>query len=249
MNTIAPKALLFALPFFLLASRTLAQEEPISMCDAVAISVNVGDTTLISLYHAGYYLFGATSNTGGYQNVCQWTVTSMDGTVVHEDVTTGIWEEQSFTLFETTVGIEDSMIVELILSSPLEEFDCCMVDTLVWTEVETIPGFFYGTWDNLNGENTGVDCGGASGVAAAPASVAAVMYPNPASDVVWLDHDGSVTSVQVVDAVGRCVREEDVILTHHLLSIGELPDGMYSVVFFDRAGQSERIQRFVKFDD
>jgi hypothetical protein len=79
--------------------------------------------------------------------------------------------------------------------------------------------------------------------------VAAVMYPNPASDVVWLDHDGSVTSVQVVDAVGRCVREEDVILTHHLLSIGELPDGMYSVVFFDRAGQSERIQRFVKFDD
>jgi hypothetical protein len=115
--------------------------------------------------------------------------------------------------------------------------------------VETSPGFCYGTWDNLNGENTGVDCGGASGVAAAPASVAAVMYPNPASDVVWLDHDGSVTSVQVVDAVGRCVREEDVILTHHLLSIGELPDGMYSVVFFDRAGQSERIQRFVKFDD
>jgi hypothetical protein len=246
MNTIVPKTLLFSLPFFLLASRTLAQEEPISMCEAVAISVNVGDTTLISLYHPGYFLFGATSSTGGYQNVCQWTVTSMDGTVVHEDVTTGIWEEQSFTLFETTVGIEDSMIVELILSSPLEEFDCCMVDTLVWTEVETIPGFFYGTWDNLNGENTGVDCGGASGVAAAPSSVAAVMYPNPASDVVWLDHDGSVTSVQVVDAVGRCVREEDITSTHYPLIIGQLPEGVYGVMLFDRAGASRGMHRFVK---
>jgi hypothetical protein len=246
MNTIVPKTLLFSLPFFLLASRTLAQEEPISMCEAVAISVNVGDTTLISLYHPGYFLFGATSSTGGYQNVCQWTVTSMDGTVVHEDVTTGIWEEQSFTLFETTVGIEDSMIVELILSSPLEEFDCCMVDTLVWTEVETIPGFFYGTWDNLNGENTGVDCGGASGVAAAPSSVAAVMYPNPASDVVWLDHDGSVAAVRVVDAAGRYVREEDVISTHYPLMIGQLPEGAYGVMLFDQTGASRGMHRFVK---
>ncbi|MGA1374497.1 MAG: T9SS type A sorting domain-containing protein, partial [Flavobacteriales bacterium] len=225
---------------------SVAQEEPISMCDAVAISVNVGDTTTISLYHPGYFLFGATSNTGGYQNVCQWTVTSMDGTVVHEDVTTGIWEEQSFTLFETTVGIEDSMIVELILSSPLEEFDCCMVDTLVWTEVETIPGFFYGTWDNLNGENTGVDCGGASGVAASPSSVAAVMYPNPASDVVWLDHDGSVAAVRVVDAAGRCVLEEDITSTHNPLMIAQLPEGVYSVMLFDRAGQSRGMHRFVK---
>jgi hypothetical protein len=111
VNTIAPKTLLFALPFFFLSSGTHAQENPISMCEGVSITVNVGDTTLISLYHAGYFLFRATSNTGGHQNVCQWTVTSMDGTLIHEDVTTGIWEEQSFTLFETTVGIEDSMIV------------------------------------------------------------------------------------------------------------------------------------------
>ena len=49
MNTIALKTLLFALPFFFLSSGTHAQENPISMCEGVSITVNVGDTTLISL--------------------------------------------------------------------------------------------------------------------------------------------------------------------------------------------------------
>ena len=221
------------------------QDEPVSMCDFVNISVSSADTGYANLYHPGFFLFGATQNIGGYDNECFWTVSSMGGDILHEAVTIGDWASQSFMIFEHEVALDDSMLVELVLTSPLEEFDCCMMDTLVWVENNTIPQFPWGNWDFVN-LNVGADCMTATGVDDFKTYAAPSFFPQPASDRFWIDDLANIAKLDLYNLSGKRVAEFSVESRNQSFEIQGLPNGIYFVKMLDGRSHVVGVQRLIK---
>ena len=198
-----------------------------AQCDAVNIDVSSSDSAYIQLYHAGFFLFGADENTGGFDNVCTWTVTTMAGDVIHEAETTGVWADQSFMLFDHELNVEDSMQVELRLSSPLEEQNCCVVDTLVWAETEVMPGFVFGNWEVL-GQHVGQPCQ-ANSISNFPTSASAQIWPQPASQSFSLVVPPTVRTLLIFDLTGKLLATRATQSGQRSFDISNLPPGTFLV--------------------
>lgn len=69
--------------FFLLFLLTSLGVTVRAQCDFVGVSVSASDTALISLYHPGFFFFGATANVEGYAiGVLKQTVTPLEWSAV-----------------------------------------------------------------------------------------------------------------------------------------------------------------------
>ena len=137
--------LLILLTTFSFCGRSIAQ------CSDVSLLVSSSDTTYVQLYHPALFLIPS-----GDANICYWTVTTFSGELVHSDTTSGDFEAQSFSYFDHSVPVTDSMKVTLIIENPVEDITCAINDTLFWEETEVIPGVFFGSWAILS-DNGGVE--------------------------------------------------------------------------------------------
>lgn len=137
--------LLILLTTFSFCGRSIAQ------CSDVSLLVSSSDTTYVQLYHPALFLIPS-----GDANICYWTVTTFSGELVHSDTTSGDFEAQSFSYFDHSVPVTDSMKVTLIIENPVEDITCAINDTLFWEETEVIPGVFFGNWAILS-DNGGVE--------------------------------------------------------------------------------------------
>jgi hypothetical protein len=216
-----------------------------AQCDAVSIQVSSSDSAYVQLYHAGFFLFGADENTGGFDNVCSWTVTTMAGDVIHEAETTGAWADQSFMLFDHELTVADSMQVELRLSSPLEDEDCCIADTLVWVETEVIPGFPFGNWEVL-GQHVGQLCQ-ANSISALSSTASLQIWPQPAAQFFSFDVPPTVRTLLIFDLRGKQLATFQASPGERSFDISGLPSGTFIVALFGTAPEvPARTLRLVK---
>lgn len=202
-----------------------------AQCEFVGVSVSASDTGLVQLYHPGFFFFGATPDVGGYDNVCYWTIHDMEGNVLHEAETSGDWETQSFMLFEHDVPVTDSMRVEIVLTSPLEDFDCCVSDTLIWDETQSPSGnSAWGDWSTeTDGYTEGVECGGTVAVAERPTECPLKLFPQPVEGAFRMEGLRGGETLTILNAVGRKVAVIPVVSPQQSFDITDLPEGPYFV--------------------
>ena len=215
-----------------------------AQCDSLQVLVSASDSNYVQLYHPGFFMFGATANVGGFDNVCLWTISDVDGNVLHEAETAGDWENQSFMLFTHDIPVTDTLLVDLLLTSPLEDHDCCISDTLVWVETEVLGEVAFGDWNTEpGGWNFGMACN-MSSVKTLPAMGPFHLSPQPASASLRIEGLQGGESIQVFDATGReClgVTMDD----RGTLDIQHLTSGVYILTVTFENGQG-RSQRFLK---
>jgi hypothetical protein len=71
------------------------------------------------------------------------------------------------------------------------------------------------------------------------------IYPNPVSDKLWLETDGSVTEVEVIDLNGKLIFTSKVNSNRESLDLAQLPAGFYIVHVINQDGHRDS-KRFVK---
>lgn len=215
-----------------------------AQCDSLGVLVSASDSNYVQLYHPGFFMFGAAANVGGFDNVCFWTITDVDGNIIHEAETAGDWENQSFLLFNHDIPVTDTLFVDLVLTSPLEDHDCCISDTLVWVETEVLGDVIFGDWNTEpGGWNFGMACN-VSSVNAPPAMETIQLSPQPASASLRIEGLQGGESIQVLDATGReCLGMP--LNDRGALDIQHLPSGVYILTVTTENGQG-RSQRFLK---
>ena len=215
-----------------------------AQCDSLQVLVSASDSTSVQLYHPGFFMFGATANVGGFDNVCFWTISDVEGNVLHEVETAGDWENQSFMLFNHDIQVTDILVVDLVLTSPHEDHDCCISDTLVWVETEVLGEVIFGDWSTEpGGWNPGMACN-VSAVNTPPAMAAIQLSPQPASASLRIDGLQGGESIKVMDATGReCtgVSLDD----RGTLDVQHLPSGVYILTVASENGRGGS-QRFLK---
>ncbi len=223
--------------FFALTTSGTAQ------CSALNIAVSASDTGYVQLYHPGFFMFGSTANDGGFGNQCHWTVTTMDGEAVFDTLTTGAWADQSFALFDHGLSVQDSMLVELILTHPEEPMDCCMADTLIWVEDDF---FNFGSWETAS-LNLGADCSGLLAVEEAAPEVA--VYPQPARAVFRVRLPADATRLVLTGADGRTWAEFPVVASAAEYPLTGVPTGLYVVNAWNARGELVAVTRLMKVPD
>lgn len=215
-----------------------------AQCDSLGVLVSASDSNYVQLYHPGFFMFGATANVGGFDNVCFWTITDVDGNILHVAETAGDWENQSFMLFNHNIPVTDTLFVDLVLTSPLEDHNCCISDTLVWVETEVLGDVIFGDWNTEpGGWNFGMACN-VSSVNAPPAMGTIQLSPQPATTSLRIEGLQGGESIQVFDATGReC---PGVTMDGRgALDIQHLTSGAYILTVTFENGQG-RSQRFLK---
>ncbi len=69
------------------------------------------------------------------------------------------------------------------------------------------------------------------------------LYPNPASDVLYVDYPGKVNSIELLDATGKVISTSNVFTGE--VSLAELTAGVYFITLYTEDGQ-KTMSRFVK---
>ena len=217
-----------------------------AQCHFVGLSVSASDSTSAQLYHPGYFYFGTADGTSGVETVCEWTVLDMEGNVLHQAETSGDWDNQSFMHFTHEMSVADSMRVELVLTNPLEEHQCCVFDTLIWEETQSPLGnSAWGNWSTeIDGYAQGVECA-TNSVEPEHESAPLIVYPQPASKSIRLHGLESSATVRILDATG-CERLWCGIEDHReAIDIRTLPSGLYFLTLLSTRGPS-KVHRFIK---
>ncbi|MEZ4739091.1 MAG: T9SS type A sorting domain-containing protein [Flavobacteriales bacterium] len=207
-------------------------------CGDVAILVSASDTSYVQLYHPAFFLIPS-----GFANVCTWEVATFDGAVVHEAITFGEWADQSFTLFDHTVPITDSMLVTLVITNDSSGITCTITDTLYWEETEVLPGSFIGNWAILNSSG-GVQTGSAD--RAGTDKVGFAVLPGPALDHVRITGLGGSCSLAIHDANGALVATHANVGNNERVDVSWLPSGVYLIRLWDARELPLGTRRFVK---
>lgn len=208
-----------------------------AQCEFVGVSVSASDSGSVNLYHPGFFYFGTTSSSGGYETVCHWTIYDMEGTILHEAETSGDWENQSFMFFEHSVPVTDSMRVEIVLTSPLEDFNCCVSDTLIWEETQSPLGnSAWGDWSTeTDGYTVGVEC--ATSAIEVEFEVETIqLYPQPAGAFVRINGLNGQESVRLFDALGREWPISPALNPGGRLDVQHLPSGLYFLSMLSKEG-------------
>jgi hypothetical protein len=212
------------------------------LCEDIGVTLTASDSNLVQLYHAGFFIFGATPNVGAYETVCEWTVVTLDGEMVLDTTSTGDWAEQSFMTFSPNLELPATLLVDLVLTNPNVDFPCCISDTLAWVEGE---GPFGPTtdWEILSG-SMGVPCE-TSLVEFAQLNQPR-LFPMPVTDRIKLSKPTGIAHLAVYDLTGRPVDILQVNSTRYEWDVSHLGHGGYVVQMIDFQGDVIHIQRLLK---
>jgi len=212
------------------------------LCEDIILTLSAADSNIVQLYHAGFFMFGATPNVGAYETVCEWTVVTLDGALVLDTTSTGDWAEQSFMTFSPNVELPATLLVDLVLTNPNVDFPCCISDTLGWVEGE---GPFGPTadWEILSGSN-GVPCE-TSLVEFAQLNQPR-LFPMPVTNRIELSKPTGIAHLAVYDLTGRPVDVLQVNSTSYEWDVSHLGPGGYVVQMVDFLGYVIHTQRVLK---
>lgn len=212
----------------------------ISQCSTVGIQISSSDTSFIQLYHAGFFNIPS-----GGSNQCIWEVSDFSGTTIHQDTTSGNFEEQSFSPFDHMVPISDSMKATIVITNEVEGIICTINDTLYWKETEVLPGSFIGNWDVLS-SNGGIEDVEISSNQNKFKRHSTKIYPTPTSDYFFIESSIEKIIYSVRDFNGHEVISKNIIYNKDLIDINELPSGIYIVLFEDENGITFNSKKLIK---
>lgn len=211
-----------------------------AQCSTVGVQISSSDTTLIQLYNAG--IFNIPS---GNSNVCVWEVTDFSGTIIHQDTTSGDFEDQSFSLFNHMVPITDSMKATIIITNEVEGITCTMNDTLYWKETEVIPDAFIGNWDVLS-NNVGVEEDIVSSLPSNENSINIEVSPSPVFDYFTINGDLESYSIAIINVHGQIISTLNLVNNNEPIDLSNLSGGLYFINFFDQYGKNITLKKIIK---
>lgn len=209
-------------------------------CADVSVQISSSDTSLIQLYHAGFFLIPS-----GFDNIVEWKVSTFDGEVIHEDMTSGDWESQSFTLFNHSVPVTDSMLATIVISNVTDGIICTMNDTLFWEEIEVLPGSFIGSWSVLS-SNGGVEEVLSNLTEGITGTGQIEIFPSPASDYFSISTQQDFNSLFIFDSSGQLVSKIDHAEIQEQIDISAYAPGMYYIQFWSTEGGQPYIGKLLK---
>ena len=225
------KKLLYSTLFILSGLVSSAQ------CSTVSVQISSSDTSLIQLYNAGIFNLDS-----GYANVVIWEVTDFAGGIVHQDTTSGVFNDQSFSLFNHSVALTDSMRATIEITNGVTGEVCFIEDTLFWEETEVIPGVFIGNWAVLNdagGVVTGID-------AIANRSDQIQLYPSLVDEQFTISGNLPFYSLRLISVNGQQLETFWNVGLQEPVNIAHYQAGIYLVQFLDEQERVIDVKRIVK---
>ncbi|MFK7773218.1 MAG: T9SS type A sorting domain-containing protein [Saprospiraceae bacterium] len=209
-------------------------------CSSVGVQISSSDTTYIQLYHAGFFLIPS-----GDENIVQWEVTTFSGDIIHQDNTSGGFNDQSNSYFDHSIPITDSMKATIIITNNTEGIMCTMTDTLYWQVDEILPGAFIGYWNVLS-DNGGVE----EDISTSSEEIFNVqnieLFPSPAFDHFSLKGDLDVYSFNIIDVNGQILGTYNNIHSQERVDISQYSSGVYFVQFWDQKNKNIGVKKMVK---
>lgn len=213
----------------------------LSQCSTVVVQISSSDTSYVQLYQAGFFNIPS-----GFDNVVEWEVTDFAGELIHEDETSGSSTDQSTTLFDHEVSIEDSMKVTIVITNETEGIICTMNDTLIWEETEVIPGSFIGNWSVLS-SNGGVEEEIITSIHSIEEDVDFKIIPSLVHRQFRIEGDFENFSLHILNANGELVLNQKNIKHHEEIDIAHLQAGIYFIKLFDNKNRFlEKSKKIVK---
>ena len=215
-----------------------------SQCSDLGISVSFSDTSQVQLYHAGFFLLPS-----GFDNVCEWQVTTFSGDIVFQDTTQGDAFEQGLVLFEHSIPIADSMKVIVFIKNSIEGTTCTLSDTLFWEETEVLPGIFIGNWAILNG-NTGTE-----GVLTSAEECmindtfnqnAIALHPTLVNNYIHVSGPEEPYSLSIMNVKGQIIVAQQNLNGRTQMDVAQLLPGIYFVHFSNQANEHIGVRMIVK---
>jgi hypothetical protein len=196
-------------------------------CSEVVVQISFSDTSQIQLYHAGLFLIPS-----GEDNICEWEVTTFTGALIHQETTSGGFDDQSFVSFTHDVPLSDSMKVTLSITNATEGITCTMNDTLIWVETEILPGSFIGDWTVLS-SNGGVEEPISSAHQASLDGTTVSLFPSPASDYFQVRGKSEAYQLSILDLNGKVLATHSAVRSGDQIGIDLFPVGIYFVQILD----------------
>ncbi len=221
--------------FFVLANLTVQAQ-----CSNVGVQISSSDTTLIQLYNAGFFLIPS-----GIDNVVEWEVTSFSGEIIHQETTSGDFNDQSSSLFNHTIPITDSMKATIVITNTTAGIICTMNDTLYWKETEVLPGSFIGNWDVLSsngGEEEQITATTEFSLNAKDIEI----FPSPVYNNFTIKSDLAIASIKIFNLNGQVLSTHNNIRTQDQVDISNCSAGIYFVQFWDENGKMLATKKVVK---
>ena len=210
-----------------------------AQCSTVSVQVSSSDTSLVQLYQAGFFLIDS-----GYANVVAWQVSDMAGNIVHQDTTSGMFNDQSFSLFNHSVPLTDSMRVIIEITNGVTGEICFIEDTLYWEEVEVLPGSFIGSWSVLNSTGGTVIV---TDVAAITGTIDRItLYPSIVDAFFQLRGDRPFYSLRMINANGQLLNTFRSVGQQEPVYVTDLDAGAYFIQVLDERERLISIERIVK---
>jgi hypothetical protein len=205
----------------------------------VSIQISSSDTSLVQLYNAG--IFNIPS---GFANICEWEVTTFQGNIIHQDITSGEFSEQAFSLFNHSVPISDSMEVTLFITNMVEGITCSIVDTIYWEETEVLPGSFIGNWAVL-GDYGGVENELLTSVEGIQTRKEIEIQPSLVTNQFIIRNMEANHSIAMFDSMGRKVFDKEVY-NQEALNVSSFETGMYYIHIYDTNGDIIDVKKLMK---
>ena len=211
-----------------------------AQCSEVSLVVSTSDTSLIQLYHPGFFLIPS-----GEANICEWLVTSFEGDIVYQDTTSGLALDQGLVQFEHTVPITDSMHANLVITNPVAGIVCTIDDTLFWDEVEVIPGSIIGNWRILS-NNGGIEEQISHTKDGTIHETNFSLFPNPVDDILHINYAGDIHAILIYDLNAHVIDQYKVQHASRQMDVSTLPSGLYIVKIVDHTNQLVGIRKMLK---
>lgn len=209
-------------------------------CSEVSLSVSASDTTYVQLFHPGFSIIPS-----GFDNICEWEVTSFSGDSIFQGTTSGQLNEQSFVLFDHSIPITDSMQATLVITNNTEGIICTVVDTLYWNEIEVLPGSLIGNWEILS-SNGGVEKEITTTTEITLKGENLELFPSPTYDFFQIKGDQEIYSFTIYDSNGQISATHNNISRFEKVDISNYSPGIYWVQFRDTNNRTIEVKKVLK---
>ncbi|MFK8010132.1 MAG: T9SS type A sorting domain-containing protein [Saprospiraceae bacterium] len=226
---------IFLLLFFVLANFISKGQ-----CSTVGVQISSSDTTYIQLYHAGFFNIPS-----GEDNIVDWEVTSFSGDTIHQETTSGGFNDQSNSYFDHTIPITDSMKATIVITNNTEGIICTMNDTLYWKETEVLPGSFIGNWDILS-NNGGVEEDISTSSEEILNNQNIEIFPSPANDHFNIKSNLDIYLFTIVDLNGQVLGTYNNIQSQGKVDISGYASGVYFIQFWNENSSRICVKKMVK---
>jgi hypothetical protein len=209
-------------------------------CADLSVSVSSSDTSYVQLFHAGFFLIPS-----GFENICEWEVTTFSGDIIYQDNTSGDAFEQGLVLFDHSVPILDSMKVTVVITNDIAGIICTLSDTLYWEETEVLPGYFIGNWAILS-NNGGVEEEITSSTEFHIDDNGIEIFPSLVSDYFQIDGSQDLYSVTILDLGGQVVQTHIDLQRLERFDVSRFPSGTYFVQFRSKDNLNFGVKKIIK---